>query len=254
MAGPCVVESEDTTRRIAGELKEVCCKHSIPMIFKASYRKANRTRFDSFAGIGDELALEILARIGQDYNVPIMTDIHTPHEAERARQHVDILQIPAFLCRQTDLLLAAGDTGLPVNIKKGQFVSPETMRHVIQKVIETGNTNVIITERGTTFGYNDLVVDFRGIPTMRSFGYPVVVDLTHSLQKPNQSSGVTGGDPQLIETMGKAAIAVGTDGIFIETHPNPSEAISDGKSMLQLNVMEPLLTKLLRIRQAVSEH
>lgn len=249
-----MVESEDTTRRIAGELKEVCCKYSIPLIFKASYRKANRTRFDSFAGIGDELALEILARIGQDYNVPIMTDIHTPHEAERARQHVDILQIPAFLCRQTDLLLAAGDTGLPVNIKKGQFVSPETMRHVIQKVIETGNTNVIITERGTTFGYNDLVVDFRGIPTMRSFGYPVVVDLTHSLQKPNQSSGVTGGYPQLIETMGKAAIAVGADGIFIETHPNPCEALSDGKSMLQLNRMDPLLAKLLRIRQAVSEH
>jgi 2-dehydro-3-deoxyphosphooctonate aldolase (KDO 8-P synthase) len=253
LAGPCVVEGEQLTREIAKRTQEITDRLSIPFIFKASYRKANRSRLDSFTGIGDEKALEILAGIRSDFNLPIVTDIHTAQEAELAAKYVDILQIPAFLCRQTDLLVAAGNTGCVINIKKGQFVSPESMQFAAQKVVETGNKRVMLTERGTTFGYQDLVVDFRGIPTMRSFGFPVIVDLTHSLQQPNQTSGVTGGRPDLIETMGKASIAAGADGIFIETHPNPSKALSDGANMLHLDLLEELLEKLVKIRKAVNE-
>jgi len=251
LAGPCVVESEELTREVAKTVKAITAKHRIPYVFKASYRKANRSRSDSFTGIGDEKALEILARINADFDLPIVSDIHTAQEAALAAKYVDILQIPAFLCRQTDLLHAAGETGKVVNIKKGQFVSPESMQFAIQKVKETGNELVMVTERGTTFGYQDLVVDFRGIPTMRSFGHPVIVDVTHSLQQPNQSSGVTGGKPELIETLAKAAIATGADGLFIETHPNPSKALSDGANMLRIELLDGLLEKLVRIKRAI---
>ncbi len=253
LAGPCVVESEELTREVAKKVQDITDRLKIPFIFKASYRKANRSRKDSFTGIGDEKALGILARIREDFNLPIVTDIHTAEEAKLAAQYVDILQIPAFLCRQTDLLLAAGETGKIVNIKKGQFLAPESMQHAANKVVETGNSNVMLTERGTTFGYQDLIVDFRGIPTMRSFGFPVVIDLTHSLQQPNQSSGVTGGRPELIETIGKASIAVGADGIFIETHPDPKDALSDGANMLNINNLENLLTKLVAIRKTTNK-
>lgn len=253
LAGPCVVESEELTREVAKKVQDITDRLKIPFIFKASYRKANRSRKDSFTGIGDEKALGILARIREDFNLPIVTDIHTAEEAKLAAQYVDILQIPAFLCRQTDLLLAAGETGKIVNIKKGQFLAPESMQHAANKVVETGNSNVMLTERGTTFGYQDLIVDFRGIPTMRSFGFPVVIDLTHSLQQPNQSSGVTGGRPELIETLGKASIAVGTDGIFIETHPSPKNALSDGANMLNINNLENLLAKLVAIRKTTNK-
>lgn len=253
LAGPCVVESEELTREVAKKVQDITDRLNIPFVFKASYRKANRSRKDSFTGIGDEKALGILARIRDDFNLPIVTDIHTAEEAKLAAQYVDILQIPAFLCRQTDLLLAAGETGKIVNIKKGQFLAPESMQHAANKVVETGNSNVMLTERGTTFGYQDLIVDFRGIPTMRSFGFPVVVDLTHSLQQPNQSSGVTGGRPELIETIGKASIAVGADGIFIETHPDPKNALSDGANMLNINNLENLLTKFVEIRKTINQ-
>ncbi len=253
IAGPCAVESEQITRKIAEYICNLSNKHSIPFVFKASYRKANRSRLDSFTGIGDEKALEILARIRNDFDVPVITDIHTAEEAGIAAQYVDVLQIPAFLCRQTNLLVAAGKTGKLISIKKGQFVAPDAMKFAAQKVIETGNPNVILTERGTTFGYQDLIVDFRGIPTMKSFGYPVVVDLTHSLQQPNQASGVTGGKPELIDTMGRAAIATGADGIFIETHPDPSKALSDGANMLKLNKLENLLERLIKLRRVVNE-
>ena len=253
LAGPCVIEGEDMALRIAERLAIATSKLDIPYVFKGAYRKANRARLDSFTGIGDEKALKILARVREEFGVPVVTDIHTAEEARMAAEYVDMLQIPAFLCRQTDLLTAAARTGKAVNIKKGQFLSPAAMRYAAEKVVESGNPNVLLTERGTTFGYQDLVVDFRGIPQMRALGYPVVMDATHSLQQPNQSSGVTGGMPQLIETMAKAAIAVGADGIFLETHENPAVALSDGANMLRLDLVEPLLRKLVRIRMAVSE-
>lgn len=251
MAGPCAIEGEDMALRIAEKVVGITNKLNIPYIFKGSYRKANRSRLDSFTGIGDEKALKILRRVGDMFGIPTVTDIHETAEAAMAAEYVDILQIPAFLCRQTDLLVAAAKTRKIVNIKKGQFLSPGAMQFAVQKVADAGNDNVMITERGTTFGYTDLVVDYRGIPQMQQFGYPVIMDVTHSLQQPNQTSGVTGGLPTLIETIAKAAIAVGADGLFIETHPEPSKAKSDGANMLQLDLLEGLLTKLVRIREAV---
>ena len=251
MAGPCVIEGEDMAMRIAEHIVSVTEKLKIPYIFKGSYRKANRSRIDSFTGIGDEKALRILRKIHDTFNIPTVTDIHAATEANMAAEYVDILQIPAFLCRQTDLLVAAAKTGKTVNIKKGQFLSPQAMKFAVDKVTDTGNKNVMITERGTTFGYQDLVVVFRGIPEMRSFGFPVILDATHSLQQPNQGSGVTGGMPQLIGTIAKAGIAVGADGLFIETHEDPATAKSDGANMLKLCLIEDLLQQLVRIRQAI---
>lgn len=251
MAGPCVIENEDMALQIAEKITDITSRLNIPYIFKGSYRKANRSRLDSFTGIGDEKALRILRKVSETFQIPTVTDIHETHEAEMAAAYVDVLQIPAFLCRQTDLLVAAARTGKIVNIKKGQFLSPEAMRFAAQKVADAGNDQVMLTERGTTFGYTDLVVDFRSIPQMHQFGYPVVMDATHSLQQPNQTSGVTGGMPALIETIAKAAIAVGADGLFIETHPNPSVAKSDGANMLRLDLLEELLKKLIRIREAI---
>ena len=253
MAGPCAIEGEDMAMHIAEKIVCITKKLNIPYIFKGSYRKANRSRVDSFTGIGDEKALKILRKVGETFHIPTVTDIHEAHEAAMAAEYVDILQIPAFLCRQTDLLVAAAKTGKIVNIKKGQFLSPGAMRFATEKVSDTGNNNILITERGTTFGYTDLVVDFRGIPQMQTFGYPVVMDVTHSLQQPNQTSGVTGGLPTLIETIAKAAIAVGADGLFIETHPEPTKAKSDGANMLRLDLLEGLLTRLTRIREAIKE-
>ena len=251
LAGPCVIEGEDMALRIAEKISEIAQRHDIKYVFKGSYRKANRSRLDSFTGIGDEKALKILRKVGETFNIPTVTDIHETHEADMAAEYVDVLQIPAFLCRQTDLLVAAAKTGKIVNIKKGQFLSAGAMKFAAQKVADAGNKNVMLTERGTTFGYTDLVVDFRDIPEMQSFGYPVVMDITHSLQQPNQTSGVSGGLPSMIETMAKAAIAVGVDGLFIETHPQPSIAKSDGANMLQLDLLEGLLEKLIRIRKAI---
>ncbi len=251
LAGPCVIEGEEMAMRIAEHVVNVTGRLGIPYVFKGSYRKANRSRLDSFTGIGDEKALKILAKVRDTFGVPVVTDIHTADEAEMAAPYVDVLQIPAFLCRQTDLLVAAARTGRVVNIKKGQFLSAGAMRFAAEKVVEAGNTNVMLTERGTTFGYQDLVVDYRGIPEMQSFGFPVVLDVTHSLQQPNQTSGVTGGMPRLIETVAKAGIAVGADGIFLETHEDPSVAKSDGANMLRLDLLEGLLERLVRIRQAV---
>ncbi|MEZ7913106.1 3-deoxy-8-phosphooctulonate synthase [Macellibacteroides fermentans] len=251
MAGPCVIEGEDMALRIAERVVTITNKLGIPYIFKGSYRKANRSRIDSFTGIGDEKALKILQKVGTTFGIPTVTDIHESAEAAMAANYADVLQIPAFLCRQTDLLIAAAQTGKIVNIKKGQFLSPGAMSFAVQKVVDAGNPQVMITERGTTFGYTDLVVDYRGIPQMQEFGFPVIMDVTHSLQQPNQTSGVTGGLPQLIETIAKAAIAVGTDGLFIETHPEPSVAKSDGANMLQLDLLEGLLTRLVRIREAI---
>ena len=251
IAGPCAIEGEQMAFDIAGQVNEICQRLRIPFIFKGSYRKANRSKRDSFTGIGDEKALEILQKIGKTFQVPTTTDIHTEPEAALAAQYVDVLQIPAFLCRQTSLLAAAAQTGKVVNIKKGQFVSPEAMQFAAEKVREEGNLNIMLTERGTTFGYQDLIVDFRGIPVMRSFGVPVVLVCTHSLQQPNQSSGVTGGRPALIETIARAGIATGVDGLFIETHPRPSEAKSDGANMLPLSELERILERLVRIRAAV---
>ena len=236
---------------IAGKVHEICTRLEIPYIFKGSYRKANRSRKDSFTGIGDEKALEILRKVGNHFGVKTTTDIHTEPEAALAAAYVDVLQIPAFLCRQTTLLAAAAQTGKIVNIKKGQFLSPEAMQFAMEKVKEEGNPNVWLTERGVTFGYQDLVVDFRGIPVMQSFGAPVILDCTHSLQQPNQSSGVTGGRPALIETIARAGVAVGVDGLFIETHPKPSEAKSDGANMLPLDRLENLLERLIAIRKAI---
>ena len=251
LAGPCVIEGEDMALRIAEKITEITARLQIPYVFKGSYRKANRSRLDSFTGIGDEKALKILRKVGETFGVPTVTDIHETHEATMAAEYVDVLQIPAFLCRQTDLLVAAARTGKSVNIKKGQFLSPGAMQFAAQKVVDAGNRQVMLTERGTTFGYTDLVVDYRGIPQMQAFGFPVVMDVTHSLQQPNQTSGVTGGMPALIETIAKAAIAVGADGLFIETHPEPAVAKSDGANMLQLDLLEGLLTRLVRIREAI---
>ena len=247
LAGPCVIEGEDMAMRIAERVVAITDKLQIPYVFKGSYRKANRSRLDSFMGIGDEKAL----KVHDTFGVPTVTDIHAAEEAAMAAEYVDILQIPAFLCRQTDLLVAAAKTGKTVNIKKGQFLSPLAMQFAADKVVEAGNKNVMITERGTTFGYQDLVVDYRGIPEMQTFGFPVILDVTHSLQQPNQTSGVTGGMPQLIETIAKAGIAVGADGLFIETHENPAVAKSDGANMLKLDLLEGLLTRLVRIREAI---
>ena len=252
IAGPCVVESEENVFEIACTIKEMTDRLEIPFIFKASYRKANRSRLDSFSGIGDVKALEIIKKVKDRLNIPVLTDVHTAEECTLAAQYVDVLQIPAFLCRQTDLLIAAAKTGKVVNIKKGQFLSAEAMQFAVNKVKDSGNNRIWLTERGTTFGYQDLVIDFRGIPVMRNFA-PTVLDITHSLQQPNQASGVTGGKPELIETVAKAGIAVGVDGIFIETHPNPAVALSDGANMLKLDKLESLLTKLIKIRKAINE-
>jgi len=244
MAGPCAIEGEKMAMEIAERIVKIADRLKIPYIFKGSYRKANRSRLDSFSGIGDEKALKILQKVGKTFQVPTVTDIHSAEEATMAAGYVDVLQIPAFLCRQTDILVAAAQSGKVVNIKKGQFLSASAMQFAVIKVRESGNPNVILTERGTTFGYTDLVVDYRGIPEMQKMDVPVVLDITHSLQQPNQASGVTGGQPQLIETIARAGIAVGIDGIFIETHPNPAEAKSDGANMLKLAHLEPLLEKL----------
>lgn len=250
-AGPCVIEGEDMALRIAERIVKITQKLDIPYVFKGSYRKANRSRLDSFTGIGDEKALKVLEKVRKTFDVPVLTDIHAAQEAAMAAEYVDVLQIPAFLCRQTDLLVAAAQTGKMVNIKKGQFLSPEAMGFAAQKVVEAGNDQVMLTERGVTFGYHDLLVDYRGIPVMQSFGHPVILDVTHSLQQPNQTSGVTGGMPQLIETVAKAGVAVGVDGLFMETHEDPSVAKSDGANMLKLDLLEDLLVKLVRIRQSI---
>ena len=250
IAGPCAIEGEQMAMDIAGKIVEITNELEIPYIFKGSFKKANRSRLDSFTGIGDEKALEILKKVGETYNIPTITDIHIPEDAALAAKYVDVLQIPAFLFRQTDLLVAAANTGKVVSIKKGQFAGPEAMRFAVDKVKDSGNNNVWITERGTTFGYQDLVVDFRSIPVMKQYA-PVIMDITHSLQQPNQTSGVTGGKPELISTIAKAAIATGADGLFIETHPDPSQAKSDGANMLQLDGLKPLLDELIKVRQAV---
>ena len=250
LAGPCAIESEDMAMEIAENILAITNKLEIPFIFKGSYRKANRSRLDSFTGIGDMEALSILKKVGERFNIPTVTDIHTAEEAAIAAKYVDVLQIPAFLCRQTDILVAAAKTGKTVNIKKGQFLSPESMIHAVNKVKESGNNSVMLTDRGTMFGYQDMVVDYRGIPTMQKFGVPVVLDITHSLQQPNQTSGVTGGKPAMIETIAKAGIAAGIDGVFLETHPNPKDAKSDGENMLVLDQLEQLLYKLIKIQGA----
>lgn len=253
IAGPCVIESREMCFDIARKVVDITDRLKIPFIFKSSYKKANRSKMDSFVGIGDKAGLELLRDIRKEFGVPVLTDIHSAEEAYFASQYVDVLQIPAFLCRQTDLLVAAAKTGKTVNIKKGQFLAPESMRFAAEKVTQTGNNQVILTDRGTMFGYHDLIVDFRGIHEMKKFGYPVVLDVTHSLQQPNQSSGVTGGRPELIETLAKAAIVTGTDGLFIETHPEPMLAKSDGANMLRLDLLESMLEKLIKIRKITLE-
>lgn len=252
MAGPCVVENETMLREVAETACRITERLQIPYIFKASYRKANRSRLDSFSGIGDEKALKLLAGIRREFGVPVVTDIHNPEEAALAAEYVDVLQIPAFLCRQTDLLVAAARTGKVINIKKGQFLAPEAMAFAAGKIVEAGNPNVMLTDRGTTFGYYDLIVDMRAIPTMQRLGFPVVTDITHSLQQPNQSSGVTGGQPEMIETIARASVAAGVDGLFLETHPDPSVAKSDGANMLRLDLLEGLLERLCRIRETIN--
>ena len=251
IAGPCVVESEDLVMEVAYKVSTICKKLGIPYIFKASYRKANRTSGASFTGIGDMQALSLLKKVGEKYHLPTVSDIHAHEEAAIAAEYIDMLQIPAFLCRQTDLLVAAAETGKIVNVKKGQFVSGPSMKFAVEKIKNAGNEKVMLTERGNTFGYQDMVVDYRNITLMKEHNVPVIMDCTHSLQQPNQTSGVTGGNPQLIETIAKAAIATGSDGLFIETHPNPSIAKSDGANMLRLDLLEPLLEKLIRLRAAV---
>lgn len=253
MAGPCAIEDETMALRIAEHIVKTTQRLGIPYIFKGSYRKANRSRVDSFTGIGDEAALKILNKVRREFDIPVVTDIHETQEAAMAADYVDVLQIPAFLCRQTDLIAAAARTGKIVNIKKGQFLAPSGMEHAARKVTDCGNDQVILCERGNSFGYSDLVVDFTNIPDMQATGFPVVMDVTHSLQRPNQASGVTGGKPALIETIAKAAIAVGANGLFIETHPEPSVAKSDGANMLRLDLLTPLLERLIRLDDAVRE-
>jgi len=252
LAGPCVVESEEIIFETAEHLVNLSEKYSIPLVFKSSYRKANRSKGDSFSGIGDLKALKILAKVRERYSVPVVTDIHNPEEAAMAAEYVDVLQIPAFLCRQTDLLVAAAKTGKWVNIKKGQFLSGSSMKFAVEKVKESGNSQIMLTDRGNMFGYQDIVVDFRNIPVMQKIGVPVIMDITHSLQQPNQEAGVSGGRPDMIETIGKAAISVGADGIFIETHPNPAVAKSDGANMLILSGMDKLLSRLVIIRKSIN--
>lgn len=251
IAGPCAIENDYTPFKVAEKVVELTNKLNIPYIFKGSYRKANRSRIDSFSGIGDEKALKILGKIRQEFNIPVLTDIHETHEANMAAEYVDVLQIPAFLCRQTDLIVSAAKTGKIVNVKKGQFLSPQAMTHVANKIVDSGNDKIMLTERGNSFGYTELVVDFTNIPIMQETKFPVVMDVTHSLQKPNQSSGITGGKPQLISTIAKAAIAVGADGLFIETHPDPSTALSDGANMLHLDLLPQLMEVLVRIKASL---
>lgn len=251
LTGPCAVENEEVLEEVAQELVRLKEKFNIPIVLKASFKKANRSRIDSFTGIGDEKAIKLLSKVAVKYNLPTITDIHSPSDADFAANYVDILQIPAFLCRQTDLLVAAAKTGKIINIKKGQFLSPEAMQFAVKKVTDSGNDMVLQTERGTSFGYTDLMVDMRGIPVMKGHGFPVVMDVTHSLQQPNQSSGVTGGRPALIETIAKASVAAGADGLFIETHPNPSQALSDGANMLSLDRLDQLMDKCIRIKAAL---
>ncbi len=253
IAGPCVVENEAMMMETAEAIVRICERLGIPIIFKASYRKANRSRMDSFTGIGDEAALKILAKVRGTFNIPVVTDIHSADEAAIAAAYVDVLQIPAFLCRQTDILVAAAQTGKTVNVKKGQFLSPDSMHFAVEKIQQNGNNNIILTDRGTMFGYQDLIVDYRAIPIMQGFNVPVALDCTHSLQQPNQPGGVTGGNPQMIETIARAGIAVGVDGLFLETHPNPSISKSDGANMLPLTLLEPLLEKLVALRQVVNK-
>lgn len=250
LAGPCVIEGEKMALDIAEKIAGICDNLNVRYIFKGSYRKANRSRLDSFTGIGDEKALKVLAKVRNDIGVPVVTDIHSPEEAQMAAEYVDVLQIPAFLCRQTDLLVAAASTGKAVNVKKGQFLSPESMRFAVEKIAEAGCTDLAVTERGTTFGYQDLIVDYRGLPAMRHFA-PVILDCTHSLQQPNQSAGVTGGRPELIETIARAGIAAGLDGLFLETHPDPSVAKSDGANMLRLDLLQPMLERLVRLSDCI---
>jgi len=252
IAGPCVVESEELLMEVADTVSSTCKKLGIPYVFKSSYRKANRTSASSFTGLGDETALQLLKKTGEKYKLPVTSDIHAHDEAALSAKYIDILQIPAFLCRQTDLLVAAAETGKIVNVKKGQFVSGPSMKFAVEKIVKAGNDKVMLTERGNSFGYQDLVVDYRNIPWMQEHGVPVIMDCTHSLQQPNQVSGVTGGNPQLIGTIAKAAIAAGADGLFIETHPNPSVAKSDGANMLRLELLESLLEELVRLRKALT--
>lgn len=251
LAGPCVIEGESMAMHIAEHIKKVTERLDIPYVFKGSFRKANRSRLDSFTGIGDEKALRILAKVRETFGIPVVSDVHSTEDVAMAADNLDIIQIPAFLCRQTELLVAAARTGKIVNVKKGQFLSPGAMKFVAEKITASGNPNVLLTERGTTFGYTDLIIDYRGIPQMKEFGHPVILDITHSLQQPNQQSGVTGGMPSLIETVAKAGVAVGADGLFIETHHDPANAKSDGANMLRLDLLEGLLEKLVRIRQAI---
>ncbi len=251
IAGPCIVENEDLVMGIADKVSGICKRLEIPYIFKASYRKANRTSANSFTGLGDDIGLDLIKKVGTTFRIPTTSDVHAADECAIAANYIDILQIPAFLCRQTDLLVAAAATNKIVNVKKGQFLSGPSMQFAVEKIKKAGNENIMLTERGTTFGYQDLVVDYRNIPWMQAHGTPVIMDVTHSLQQPNQTSGVTGGNPQLIGTVAKAAIAAGADGLFIETHPNPSKALSDGANMLQLDLLENLLEQLVRLRKAV---
>lgn len=253
IAGPCVVESDEISVQVAETVSKLCDDFKIPYIFKASYKKANRSKLESFTGIGDVIALEIIQRIGKIYDIPTLTDVHTEPETIIASEYADILQIPAFLCRQTELLISAAYTGKHINIKKGQFLSGESMKFAVDKVMKSGNNRIMLTERGSMFGYQDLVVDFRNIPAMQEMDVPVILDITHSLQQPNQSKGVSGGRPEMIETIAKAGIAAGADGIFLETHPHPEKALSDGENMLKLDKLEPLLEKLVRLKEALKD-